>query len=105
MSFTLHGLGVSAGIAIGRVHILSHAMLEVSHLTIPARAVEKEVARFDKAVDTVRKELDAPRRPLTLHYAWRASGQPGHALRWWLQRLESPATRRALLEQHAGLVL
>jgi phosphotransferase system enzyme I (PtsI) len=67
MSFTLHGLAVSGGIAIGRVHILSHAMLEVSHLTIPARAVEKEVARFDKAVETVRKELDALKASTEMH--------------------------------------
>ena len=59
MSFTLHGLGVSSGIAIGRVHLLSHATLEVPHLTIPPRAVDKEVARFDKAVAEVRAELDA----------------------------------------------
>ena len=59
MSFTLHGLAVSGGIAIGRVHLLSHATLEVPHLTIPARSVDKEIARFNKAVITVRSELDA----------------------------------------------
>ncbi len=43
-----------------------------------------------------------------LHYAWRAErGDPGamglgRALQWWLQQLESPTTRRALLERHAG---
>ncbi len=43
-----------------------------------------------------------------LHYAWRAErGNPGamglgRALQWWLQQLESPVTRRALLERHAG---
>ena len=58
MSFTLHGLAVSGGIAIGRVHLVSHATLEVAHLTIPARSIEKEIARFEKAVDTVRIELD-----------------------------------------------
>ena len=58
MSFTLHGLGVSNGIAIGRAHLLSYASLEVAHLTIPARMVEKELARFDAAVATVREELD-----------------------------------------------
>ncbi|WP_415842219.1 hypothetical protein, partial [Paracidovorax anthurii] len=25
---------------------------------------------------------------------------PGRALQWWLQQLESPATRKALLENH-----
>ena len=59
MSFSLHGIGVSSGIAIGRVHLLSHATLEVPHLTIPPRAVDKEIARFNKAVDTVRRELDS----------------------------------------------
>jgi DNA-binding transcriptional LysR family regulator len=43
-----------------------------------------------------------------LHYAWRAErNEPGamglgRALQWWLQQLESPVTRRALLERHAG---
>jgi phosphotransferase system enzyme I (PtsI) len=58
VSFTLHGLGVSNGIAIGRAHLLSYATLEVAHLTIPARLIDKELARFDAAVATVRAELD-----------------------------------------------
>ena len=58
MSFTLHGLGVSGGIAIGQAQLLSHATLEVAHLTLPARQVEKEVLRFETAVDRVRAELD-----------------------------------------------
>jgi phosphotransferase system enzyme I (PtsI) len=47
MSFTLHGLPVSGGIAIGQAHLISQATLEVSHLVIAPRMVEKEVARFD----------------------------------------------------------
>ena len=58
MSFTLHGLGVSGGIAIGQAQLLSHATLEVAHLTLPTRQVEKEVLRFETAVDRVRAELD-----------------------------------------------
>lgn len=57
MSFTLHGLGVSSGIAIGRAALMSHATLEVSHLTIAPRLVEKEVERFQAAVAAVRDEL------------------------------------------------
>lgn len=57
MSFTLHGLGVSGGIAIGRAMLMSHATLEVSHLTIAPRMVDKEIARFDAAVAEVKKEL------------------------------------------------
>lgn len=40
-----------------------------------------------------------------LFYAWRAERGPaglGRALRWWLDQLESPVTRRALLERHAA---
>ncbi|MBS4018432.1 MAG: phosphoenolpyruvate--protein phosphotransferase [Dechloromonas sp.] len=57
MSFTLHGLGVSAGIAIGRAMLMSHATLEVSHLTLAPRLVEKEIARFDAAIAAVKSEL------------------------------------------------
>ncbi|GHU13960.1 phosphoenolpyruvate-protein phosphotransferase [Betaproteobacteria bacterium] len=57
MSFTLHGLGISSGIAIGRAMLLSHATLEVAHLTITARQVDKEIARLDRAVEAVRTEL------------------------------------------------
>ncbi len=57
MSFTLHGLGVSSGIAIGRAMLMSHATLEVSHLTIAPRMVDKEITRFDKAVSVVKNEL------------------------------------------------
>ena len=39
----------------------------------------------------------------TLHYAWRASAVPGRALSWWLERLERPVTRRALLEGRASV--
>ncbi|MDR1994091.1 phosphoenolpyruvate--protein phosphotransferase [Azonexus sp.] len=59
MSFTLHGLGVSGGIAIGRALLMSHATLEVSHLTVGPRMVDREIARFDQAVATVKSELAA----------------------------------------------
>jgi DNA-binding transcriptional LysR family regulator len=40
-----------------------------------------------------------------LHYAWRGERGPlglGRALQWWLEQLARPATRRALIERHAG---
>jgi len=42
------------------------------------------------------------RAPLVAHprYAWRATGRPGRALQWWLDQLQSPVTRLALLERH-----
>ena len=58
MSFTLHGLAVSSGIAIGQAHLISQATLEVSHLVIAPRMVEKEVARFETALVRVRSEFE-----------------------------------------------
>jgi phosphotransferase system enzyme I (PtsI) len=57
MSFSLHGLAVSSGIAIGRAHLISHATLEVAHYAIRARDVPREIARFEAALATVRNEL------------------------------------------------
>ncbi|MEQ1517452.1 MAG: phosphoenolpyruvate--protein phosphotransferase [Usitatibacteraceae bacterium] len=59
MSFTLHGLGVSGGIAIGHAHLLTSASLEVDHYSIPDEFIGREVKRFDKAIKQVRGELDA----------------------------------------------
>jgi len=61
MSFTLHGLPVSQGIAIGRAMLMSHATLEVSHLTLAPRMVDKELARFDAAIKAVKSELETMR--------------------------------------------
>ena len=58
MSFTLHGIGVSSGISIGQAHLISQATLEVSHLVIAPRMIDKEVARFDAAVEQVRREFE-----------------------------------------------
>jgi len=59
VSFTVHGIGVSGGIAIGRAQLVSHATLEVAHYAIPASKVRAEVTRFEAAVDEVQKELEA----------------------------------------------
>jgi phosphotransferase system enzyme I (PtsI) len=61
MSFTIHGIGVSGGIAIGHAHLVSHARLEVAHYALPPEQVADEVARFRSAVDAVRAELQALR--------------------------------------------
>ena len=67
---------------------------------------EPLVRRHVEAGRLVRKNTDQPRRVAPIHYAWRQTGaQPGRALGWWLQQLESPATRQALLQQHEGLIL
>lgn len=59
MPFVIHGLPVSQGIAIGRAHLVSHALLEVDHLLIAPRHVDAEVARLEDAAAKVRFELRA----------------------------------------------
>jgi len=57
MPFTIHGLPVSQGIAIGHVHLVSHAMLEVSHYHVASKYLPEEVERLNEAVATVQGEL------------------------------------------------
>jgi phosphotransferase system enzyme I (PtsI) len=57
MSFTIHGIGVSGGIAIGHAQLVSHAQLEVAHYEIPKSRIPEEKARFDAAIVTARAEL------------------------------------------------
>ncbi len=59
MSFTLHGIPVSGGIAIGRAHLITPVALDVAHYKIDANQVAAEVERFDTAVRGVQDELKA----------------------------------------------
>ncbi|HEY2864529.1 MAG TPA: phosphoenolpyruvate--protein phosphotransferase [Casimicrobiaceae bacterium] len=59
MSFVLHGIGVSGGVAIGRAQLVSHATLEVAHYAIRPEQVAAEVERLSLAVRAVQKELEA----------------------------------------------
>lgn len=59
MSFALHGVGVSSGIAIGHAYLASHAALEVAHHIVPEDQVNNEISRLDTAFTAVREELEA----------------------------------------------
>lgn len=59
MSFTIHGIGVSGGIAIGRAQLVSHAQLEVAHYEIPRNRIAEEQARFDAAVASVHADFES----------------------------------------------
>jgi phosphotransferase system enzyme I (PtsI) len=65
VSFALHGVGVSGGIAIGRAQLVSHATREVAHYTIPQSHVAAEIERFDSAVKDVQRELEGLHASLT----------------------------------------
>ncbi len=58
VSFTMHGIAVSSGIAIGHAHLFSGMSTEVDHYEIPATDVQREQRRFDRAVKEVRDELE-----------------------------------------------
>jgi phosphoenolpyruvate-protein phosphotransferase (PTS system enzyme I) len=71
VSFSLHGIGVSGGIAIGRAQLVSHATREVAHYTIPQVQVQAEIERFGTAVREVQRELEG------LHAALTSGDLPG----------------------------
>ena len=71
VSFALHGIGVSGGIAIGRAQLVSHATLEVAHYRSAATQVDVEIARFATAIGLVQRELES------LHGALTAGDVPG----------------------------
>ncbi|MEK9866695.1 MAG: phosphoenolpyruvate--protein phosphotransferase [Betaproteobacteria bacterium] len=58
MTFTIHGAGISGGIAIGRAQLASHELLEVTHYTIAKNKIRGEKSRYDKAIKAVAKELN-----------------------------------------------
>jgi phosphotransferase system enzyme I (PtsI) len=59
VNFVLHGYAVSSGITVGYAHLVSTARLEVAHYEIAEDAVDAEVERFDRAMQTARDQLGA----------------------------------------------
>jgi len=57
VSLTLHGIGVSKGIAIGKVHIINHDPVEVREYSLPKQNLDEEVARFQNAIAIARQQL------------------------------------------------
>ncbi len=64
MPFTLHGIPVSRGIAIGRAHMLARAALDVSHYLVDEDRLDAEVERLRAARAAVRAELVQLKREL-----------------------------------------
>jgi phosphotransferase system enzyme I (PtsI) len=59
VTFSLHGIGASRGIAIGKVHIVTRGLMEVPEYKLKKSGVEKEVKRFKKAIAGARADLGA----------------------------------------------
>jgi phosphotransferase system enzyme I (PtsI) len=64
MTFALHGIAVSKGIAIGKAVLISRAALEVSHHFIEAGKEEDEAQKLLDAFEQVRQELEQLRQGL-----------------------------------------
>jgi phosphoenolpyruvate-protein phosphotransferase (PTS system enzyme I) len=63
-SFSIHGVGVSSGIAIGRAHLVSNALLEVVHYQLTPKLIDEEIQRFTDAIKTVKHDLEVIREQL-----------------------------------------
>ncbi len=103
MAFTIHGLPVSQGIAIGHVHLVSHALLEVNHYHVAERHLEEEVARLDEAVATVHGELVGLKAAAT---AGHSHSEVGAFVDLQIMMLADPllieAARRLVLERRCN---
>ena len=64
MTFALHGIPVSKGIAIGKAVLISRAALEVSHYLVEAGKEEAEAQKLLDAFGQVRIELEQLRQGL-----------------------------------------
>ncbi|MEW6133992.1 MAG: phosphoenolpyruvate--protein phosphotransferase [Pseudomonadota bacterium] len=67
MSFTLHGISASPGIAIGRAHLASPSRVEVAHYVLPDNQIDSELERFSAAVEQTREELRTLRAQIPPH--------------------------------------
>lgn len=61
MTVTLHGVGVSRGIAIGRAHIIERAELEIDEYHVPGGEIGREIIRLRDAVRQAKQDLRAVR--------------------------------------------
>ena len=56
-SFSLSGIAVSQGIAIGRAYVITNTAMETLHYLVPEEEIEAEVGRLEAALTSVREEL------------------------------------------------
>ena len=103
------GAGVTFGLLSGQdvfTVATMQAKLDAQLRGLGSGFVPESMARpFIEAGRLVVKKVERPERVIRVSYAWRgaAKANQGRALQWWLQQLESPATRKSLLQQHRGL--
>ncbi len=104
---TLRGKGQTLNISPGQdvltVPTLQHK-LEAQLRGLGAGFLPLPLAQpYISAGRLVIKDVQRPDRNIRLQYAWRqprGSRDSGRALRWWLDRLQNPTTRAALMNNH-----
>ncbi len=103
------GRGVTFGL-LGGQEVFTVASMQAkldAHLRgLGCGAVPECMARsYIETGRLVVKTIARPRPLVRVNYAWRQANPSsrGRALQWWLNALESPATRSALLERHRGV--
>ncbi len=64
MTFSIHGLAVARGIAIGRAVLVASSRVDVAHYFIAPEQVRAELVRLRKARDEVIEELQRLQRDL-----------------------------------------
>ncbi|MGE3772580.1 MAG: phosphoenolpyruvate--protein phosphotransferase [Gammaproteobacteria bacterium] len=57
MTWSLHGKGVSRGIALGIAHVVRRDALEIYEYSIAEQDVEAEIARFEAAIEDAKSHL------------------------------------------------
>lgn len=64
MSLVLSGVGVSRGIAIGKVRILNRGKIDLHETSIPKKNIEKEIKRFQQALQAADGHLQEIRKSI-----------------------------------------
>ncbi len=57
----LHGTGVSDGVSIGKAFVLQRGLPEVPEYMLPRHFIDTEIARFTRAVENARQQLNSIR--------------------------------------------
>ena len=79
MTFSIHGLAVARGIAIGRAVLVASSRVDVAHYFVPPDQIHAEIQRLRVARDAVVDELqrlqkDVEFRCALLRYRLRRAG-------------------------------
>ncbi len=61
MTIALHGVGVSRGIAIGKVHVVKRDQLDIREYSVKKYRLDDEIKRFENALTNARQQLRAIR--------------------------------------------